>query len=81
MLKINHSHHIDFPHLSLGVPHEMQLSQVPVDQDELVQDIAHDVVDHDDNWELTERPDGNELALYLQNIVSEDPDKINFASE
>lgn len=60
MLKIEH-HHTEFhlPHFEMS--RMMHLSPVVADNDELSQAIANDPIDHDNNWQLTERPDESEL--------------------
>lgn len=79
MLKIKSGYHLDFPHITFDMPHQMQLSAVPADDDELVQDIANDPLTHDDMWQLEERPDGSELAAYLDSVTN-DKD-LEFAQE
>lgn len=61
MLKINH-HHKEFHLPKFSISRPMQLSPVMNDDDELTQSIINDPIDHDNNWELTERPDPEELA-------------------
>ena len=61
MLKINH-HHEGFHLPQLSIPHAMELSPVALDDDELTLAIENDPIDHDNNWQLTERPDPTEFA-------------------
>jgi hypothetical protein len=61
MLKINH-HHKSFHLPQFSIPHSMQLSPVALDDDELTLAIENDPIDHDNNWQLSERPDPVELA-------------------
>lgn len=79
MLKLNSSHHISLPHIDLSMPHLMELSPVPSDNDELVQDIMNDSVTHDNSWRLDERPDSEELTSYLDSVASDND--IEFAQE
>lgn len=77
MLKLKNKHHLDFPHLTFSMPHSMQLSPVTDDDDELTAAIVHDPIDHDDDWELVERPDTNELESYWEKVerdVRNDPE-------
>lgn len=81
MLNIKHVPHIELPHLDLGA-HQMELSPVPVDDDELTQAILDDPVAHDDVWELGERPDTNELTQFWTNVeadVATDPEWFKFS--
>jgi len=80
MLKLKHSHHIELPHLSLPTS-PMQLSPVPIDNDELVQDIENDPATHDDVWELAERPEMGELTQFWESVeadVQNDPEWFRF---
>lgn len=73
-----------FPHISLGLPHQMQLAPVRVDNDELSQAIANDSVDHDNNWELVERPDPGRLDAFWTAVVDDvenDPEWVKFAED
>lgn len=83
MLKMKHSHHIELPHLNLGT-HQMELSPVPVNDDELTQAILDDPVMHDDVWELSERPDSTELTQFWDEVeadVANDPEWFKFSAE
>lgn len=76
MLKIKKSRSFSLPRLSLGGSRPMQLSAVPVDEDELTQAVVGDTKDHDNNWELTDRPDTDELEAYwgaVEQDVRKDP--------
>ena len=84
MLKLKRSYHLDFSGLALSLPRTMHLSNVPADEDELAQAITRDPVDHDDNWQLTDRPDTDELEQYWTTVEEEiksDPEWIDFAKE
>lgn len=81
MLKMKHEHRFELPHLSLS-SNPMQLSPVPADDnDELTQAIIQDPVAHDDVWELSERPDTNELTQFWSEVeadVANDPEWFKF---
>lgn len=83
MLKLKHTHHLSLPHLNLtSTP--MQLSPVTADDDELTQAIETDVQAHDDVWQLSERPDANELTQFWEEVVedvSKDPKWFRFENE
>ena len=55
MLKLKHSYHLDFPHMTFHVPHVMHLSPVMADDDELTAAIVHDPIELDNNTELVLR--------------------------
>lgn len=77
MLHLKHKHHLDFPHLTFTPHYGMQLSPVPVDDDELSRAIADDTVLRDNNWELSERPDAVQLDEFwneVQQDVRQDPE-------
>lgn len=84
MLKLKHKHHFDLPHISFSTS-RMQLSPVPVDDDdELTQAIVQDPVDHDDVWELSERPDTDELTQFWSEVetdVANDPEWFKFSDD
>jgi hypothetical protein len=77
MLKISKHHYLSLPDLGIGLPHPMQLASIPDDDDELAKAIDRDPALHDDNWELSERPDTTELESYWQHVeedMQNDPD-------
>ena len=83
MLHIKRSHHLYFPHIQITPLHNMQLSTVPVDDgdDELSRAIVADPIEHDNNWELAERPDTGELKAFWDNVekdVKNDPEWFRF---
>ncbi len=83
MLKMKHKHHLDFPHITLSA-HQMELSAVPIDNDELTQAIIDDPVTHDDVWELSERPDSTELTQFWDEVqadVASDPEWFKFSED
>ena len=83
MLKLKHKHHLDFPHITLS-SRPMELSAVPVDNDELNQAILEDPIAHDDVWELSERPDSNELTQFWSEVeadVASDPEWFKFSND
>lgn len=84
MLKLKRTHHLSLPRLSFSWLHSMKLSKVSSDDDELAKAIDNDPVDHDNNWQLTDRPDTEELEQYWTNVEDEiksDPEWIDFAKE
>lgn len=83
MLELKHKHHLELPHLSLST-RPMELSAVPIDNDELTQAIVEDPVAHDDVWELTERPDSGELTAFWSEVeadVANDPEWFKFSED
>jgi hypothetical protein len=84
MLEINKTHHMNFPHLSFSLPHQMQLATVTADDDELSQAIEADPIDHDNNWELVEHPDPGKLEAFWDAVVADvknDPEWNTFAED
>ena len=82
MLKLKHTYHLDFPHITL--PSAMQLSVVPNDDDELTQAIVEDPNTNDDTWQLVERPDMGELTKFwddVQTDVQNDPEWFHFEED
>lgn len=72
MLKLSKHHYLSLPEFGLSMPRKMQLEPIPVDDgDELTQAISRDSAEHDDNWELSERPDTNELESYWQHVEAD----------
>lgn len=74
MLKIKKSFRLKLPNLTTAKP--MQLSPVPIDDDELTSDVSADADNQDNNWELTDRPDSDELEAYWNTVeadVRKDP--------
>jgi len=81
MLKIKKSLSLHLPHFDLAPPRPMQLSPVREDNDELMQAVQADPDEHDNNWELNERPDGAELDTFWNSVeddVRRDPDWFRF---
>lgn len=78
MLKLSKHHYLSLPDLGLGFSRPMELTPLPTDSDDLLtQAIAADPAEHDDNWELSERPDTRELQNYWQHVEEDmqaDPD-------
>ena len=84
MLEIKHSHHMKFPHLHLEMPRKMELAPVMADGDELSLAIDNDQADHDNNWELVERPDPGKLEAFWSAVVEDvqnDPEWSTFAED
>lgn len=68
MLKMSKHHYLSLPEFGLHLSRPMELAPIPTDDDELARSIERDPVDHDDNWELSERPDTTELESYWQHV-------------
>jgi len=84
MLEFKHKHHLDFPHMTFSMPHPMELSPVTNDGDEITAAIVNDPIEHDNNWELVERPDSGELEDYWRRVeedVKNDPEWFHFAED
>lgn len=83
MLKLKHSHHLDFPHITFS-GRQLEFSPLPADDDELTQAIEQDMIDRDNNWELSERPDMGELTRFWADVeadVANDPKWFSFAKD
>ncbi|MEO5691279.1 MAG: hypothetical protein ABIQ64_03785 [Candidatus Saccharimonadales bacterium] len=83
MLKIPKTISISLPHFK-NVAHPMQLSPVTIDNDELTRAVAADPDEHDNNWELNERPDEVQLEAFWSQVdddVKKDPTWFTFDSE
>ncbi|MFZ1812181.1 MAG: hypothetical protein WAU02_01480 [Candidatus Saccharimonadales bacterium] len=81
MLKIKQSFHLSLPTLSLNSAKPLELSPVLDDVDELTQSVQADMIDHDDNWSLDERPDESELDAFWSSVekdIQNDPTWISF---
>mgnify|MGYP006352705691 CR=1 FL=1 len=82
MLKIKHTTHLDFPHLTFNAP-ALQLSPIADEGDELTQAIDADPQLHDDDWQLTDRPDEHGLEDFwnhVQSDIENDPEWEKFDS-
>ncbi|HEX4662222.1 MAG TPA: hypothetical protein VH144_01270 [Candidatus Saccharimonadales bacterium] len=73
--------YLDFPHIIEKLPlpslHRMQLTPALDDDDDLTRAIKNDVQDHDDNWQLGERPNPDELTQFWTDVekeITKDPD-------
>ncbi len=76
MLKIPRKFHLELPHFSLSSPAPLQFSPIVDDDDELTQAVYADIDEHDDNWELSERPDGSALESFWETVeqdITKDP--------
>ena len=75
MLKLKNKHHLDFSYVieRIKPSHQLELAPIPVDDgnDELTQAINEDPAVHDDRWELSERPDPEELTKFWDEVASE----------
>jgi hypothetical protein len=84
MLEIKPKFHLSLPSLSLRQPKTLQLSPVVDDDDELTTAVQADPIDHDDNWQLTDRPDEAELDQFwtkVEDDVKKDPSWFTFDNE
>ncbi len=84
MLKIKQTFHLSLPHLQLHRAQPLQFTPVIDDNDELTQAIVDDTVQHDDEWELDERPDTSQLEEYWDEVeddIEHDPKWIKFSDE
>lgn len=75
MLTIKQKFHLKLPRLIL--PHRMKLSSAESEKDELIEAITTDTTSHDDDWQLSERPDTQELDEYWDKVeddVRHDPE-------
>jgi hypothetical protein len=69
MLKMSKHHYLSLPDLGLGFSRPLQLTPVPMDDnDDLTRAIITDPDAHDDNWKLVERPDTNELVGFWEQV-------------
>lgn len=81
MLKIKKSLSLSLPSLGVNASKPMQLSPISSDEDELVRAVDADPDDHDDNWELNDRPDTAELEQFWTSVeedVRKDPTWFTF---
>ena len=84
MLQIKQKFHIALPHLKLSSGKTVQFAPVTDDNDELTQAIADDIVQHDDEWQLNERPNEAELEEFWDEVeddIQHDPKWIKFSDE
>jgi len=84
MLKLSKHHYLSLPHLEFALSHPMQLAPVRDDGDELTQAIVQDPVEHDNDWELSERPDTQELEKYwvqVEEDVRNDPEWVTLSKD
>ena len=80
MLKIKKSL-FSLPRLNTATAKPMKLSPVTADGDELAVAVATDPDTHDNNWELTDRPDEAELEAFWNTVeadVKKDPKWFTF---
>ncbi len=83
MLKIPKTFSLSVPHLETA-QHPMVLSPVTIDDDELSQAVAADPDEHDNNWQLNERPDEVALEAFWSQVdedVKKDPTWFTFDNE
>jgi len=79
MLKLKHTHHLDFSYIveELTPKRQMQFAPIREDSDDLTESIASDPITHDNVWQLDEYPDPVELQESWAQIAREareDPD-------
>lgn len=83
MLKLKHTPHLDFPHISLPSLHDMEFSPVSNNtNDELLNDVVED--NEDNNWKLDERPDTDKLVKFWEEVqtdVQSDPEWFTFTND
>lgn len=85
MLKLKQKNHftVSFPRLFASKP--MQLNPVAIaDDDELSLAIENDAFERDNAWELTERPDVNELVKYWEFVthdIRKDSKELSFSED
>lgn len=75
MLKIKQKLHITLPHIVLW-PHQLRFSRPVPENDELIEAIDDEILQHDDDWQLSERPDTKELTQYWEKVeddIQHDP--------
>lgn len=75
MLKIKQKFHISLPHVTPRL-HQLQLSPTESENDELITAIDMAAMAHDDDWQLSERPDTKELTQYWEKVeddIQHDP--------
>jgi hypothetical protein len=84
MLKIKQKFHLSLPHIPLTSPRPLQFAPVEDDDDELTQAIVTEPVQHDNQWQLSERPDEKRLEAFwtrVEDDILHDPTWINFSEE
>ena len=84
MLQIKQKFHLSLPHLEPLHPQPVQFSPVTDDDDELTQAIVSEPAQHDDDWQLEERPDEEKLEEFwneVENDIQNDPKWIKFSEE
>lgn len=50
------------------LPKSPTFSPVPLDDDELIQEIEHQAEINDDQWDLTEQADSEQLSRYWESV-------------
>ena len=73
MLEITPKFKLTLPKLHL--PKRMQFEPVVAEADELIEAIEADRAAHDDDWQLSERPDTTELVDYLSKVENDFADE------
>ncbi len=82
MLQIKQKFHL--PHFVHSSTKPVAFGPVADDGDELTVAITDDPVQHDNNWQLEERPNEVQLEQYwteVENDIQHDPTWIKFADE
>lgn len=83
MLQLKQTYHIALPQITFRSP-AMEFAPVCDEDDELLSDIAQDQLSDDNNWQLTERPDADQLAAFWGTVeadVQKDPEWFNFSND
>lgn len=77
MLEIKQKFHLQLPHLQLLPKRKLEFSKPEPEDDELIDAIDDEMEEHDDDWQLAERPDTKELVQYWDKVeddVLHDPE-------
>ncbi|HTK39690.1 MAG TPA: hypothetical protein VL362_02390 [Patescibacteria group bacterium] len=83
MLTLKKRRHIHFPSIALGA-HQLQMSPILSEDDELIEAIDNQTDANDDNWSLEPVPDTIELTKYWQTVehdIAKDPEWITFSDD
>lgn len=76
MLEIKQKFHLQLPHIPSLWTKKLQFSKPETEDDELIEAIDGEMEEHDDDWQLAERPDTKELGEYWDKVeddIQHDP--------
>lgn len=76
MLQIKQKFHFQLPRIPSIWSHKLAFSKILEEKDELIEAIDDEVATHEDDWQLSERPDTKELTSYwekVENDIQHDP--------